>query len=148
MSDRTKRIWKRVLVQIGIILLTAAISAIIWYAFHGWPIAGNLRQQAEQGNIREVRITRQGESVTLTDPERLRLAAGTAQLLCVSLPGTASEGETPEMEYLFTFSDGKTMRIGVSDETILKDGRQYAPGGDKNSPTLFVNVTEGLFFLK
>ncbi len=140
--------WKKALLPAGSILLTAIITAAAWYMINGWPIAGNLRQQAEQGKIQKVRITQKEETITITDPEQLRLAAGTAQLLRVSLPGAANEGEILETEYLFTFTDGSTMQIGVSEETILKDSRQYAPGGDKSSPDLFVKITNALFFLK
>lgn len=147
MSEKAKSVWKKVLWEVVLLLIVAAISALIWYFSNGWPIAGNLRKQAEQGEIAQVRITQMGDTVTVTDPETIELAAGIAQLLKVSFPGTASEGKSPETEFLFTFADGSAMQIGVSEETILKDGRQYAAGGDKSSPALFYKVTEGLFFL-
>lgn len=147
MSDRAKSVWKKVLREVLSFLIVAAVVAVIWYFSNGWPIAGNLRKQAEEGKISQVRITQMGNTVTVTDAGQIELAAGVAQLLTVSLPGADGEGEVPETELLFTFTDGKTLQIGVSEETVFKDGKRYAPGGDKTSPKLFHNVTEGLFFL-
>lgn len=148
MENKQKKGWKLSFQYALPVLCAALIAALIWYFTNGLPLVDGLRKQAEQGMLTQVRITQSGETVTVTDPERLELAAGVAQLLTVSLPGKDGANETAETEYLFTFTDGKTLTIGVSGDVILKNGKLFSPGGDKSCVAMFENITKGLFFGK
>lgn len=145
MNGKTRRISKFIRQTLTSMLLSAMACVFISYLVSGWQISGNLRAAAEKGNIKSVTITHNGETVTVTEPRQISLAAGCAQILRVTLPGYTTD-VTPETNLVFAYKNGKTVQIGADDNLVVKNGRGYSPKGKAGTVLTFVNCTEGIFF--
>lgn len=146
MGTRGKRIFKSIGNTLLSCLITAVAISILYYAVNGWQIAGNLRASVEKGNIVSVKIVQNDYTVTVTEPEKIALAAGCAQILRVNLPAKESD-VTPDTNFVFEYKNGKTVQIGATDKLVIKDGKAYSPKGEGGSVKTFINCTEGIFFL-
>mgnify|MGYP000520744620 CR=1 FL=1 len=145
MSEKAKKVLKTVGKDLLLAAVTILITGTLIYLLRGWPVAAGLRDRAERGEVASIEITQNGDTVTLTKPDDLTLAAGVTGTLTVAFPGSATQ-EQPETEYLFTFTDGTQTRVGASQSAVFRDGKTYRPAGEKDCTLLFYNMTEGLFF--
>lgn len=146
MSDRAKKLFKSIWRTLLSCLITAVVFSILYYAVNGWQISGDMRAKAENNRVVSVTITHNGDTVTITDPEQMELAAGCALMLRVTLPGKSTD-VTPDTELVFTMTNGKTVQIGATDTLVIKDGKAYSPKGKGGCIKVFRNSTEGIFFL-
>lgn len=145
MSDRAKKLLKSIGNTLLSCLITAAVFSILYYTVSGWQISGDMRAKVESNRVVSVTITHNGDTVTITDPEQMELAAGCALMLRVTLPGKSTD-VTPDTELVFTMTNGKTLQIGATDTLVIKDGKAYSPKGKGGSVKTFINCIEGIFF--
>lgn len=146
MGEKARKVRNFIVQTIVTVVISAITTTVLFYAVNGWQISGDLKRAVENDKISSVTISQNGETLTTDDPKQMKLAAGCALILRVTLPGKATD-LTPDTEYIFTFKDGKTVRIGTVGDTVIKDGKAYSPKGEGGSVLTFYNCTEGLFFL-
>ncbi|MCC4772063.1 hypothetical protein FXV91_18415 [Methanosarcina sp. DH2] len=118
--------------------ITTIILLVYFYFAHGLPAAHEL----EIANVVSVQIMQGNETITLTDGEDIEQAVNVVKILSFRF-GEANGGPA-DMMCTFYLGDGSKMEIGANNDTIFKNGRQYA--GVNDSCRLFGNLMQGIFF--
>ncbi|KKG00837.1 hypothetical protein DU40_15220 [Methanosarcina mazei] len=118
--------------------ITTIILLVYFYFAHGLPVAHEL----ERANVASVQIIQGNETITLTDDEDIEQAVNIVQILSFRF-GDANGGPA-DTTCTFDLGDGSKMEMGANNDTIFKNGRQYA--GVNDSCRLFGNLMQGIFF--
>jgi hypothetical protein len=119
-------------------IITTIILLVYFYFAHGLPVVHEL----ERANVESVQIMQGNETITLTDNEDIEQAVNIVQILSFRF-GEANGGPA-DTTCIFYLEDGSKMEIGANNDTIFKNGRQYA--GVNESCRLFGNLMQGIFF--
>ncbi|HIH74662.1 MAG TPA: hypothetical protein HA306_05480 [Methanosarcina sp.] len=118
--------------------ITTIILLAYFYFAHGLPVAHEL----ERANVVSVQIVQGNETITLTDDEDIEQAVNIVQVLNFRFGG--ANGGPADTTCTFYLGDGSKIEIGANNDTIFKNGRQYA--GVNESCRLFGNLMQGIFF--
>lgn len=133
-----KKIPKSIMQIVTSIIITTIILLVYFYFAHGLPVAHEL----ERANVETVQIMQGNETITLTDDKDIEQAVNIVQIL--SFRFGEANGGSADTTCTFYLGDGSKMEIGANNDTIFKNGRQYA--GVNDSCLLFGNLMQGLFF--
>lgn len=120
------------------LVITTIILLVYFYLAHGLPVAHEL----EKTNIVSVQIVQGKETVNLTGDEDIEKAVNVAKIL--SFRFEEANGGPADTICTFYQRDGSKIEIGANNDTIFKNGKQYA--GVNDSCRLFGNLIQGLFF--
>lgn len=123
------------------VLLTAILISVGFFWMHGIPLWGI--PKAEQVSEVTILDTRFGEERTFTDANDIEKAVNLANFLNYDL-GTAEQGEAV-VTITYHRENGDEVVVSANQDTAYYNGKAYNIH-DENGE-LFLNLTEGLFFL-
>ena len=115
-------------------------SAACFFIMQGRPLATTLDRRTD---LVSVVVTQNGAEQAFTDQDNIVRAAEVAGVLSRRFK-TTQEHE-PDTCYVFTFQDGRELKIGVYENDIYYDGQWYT--GAASTPDLFRSMTGSRFFV-
>lgn len=128
-------------------LLAVILTSVLFFCTKGIPLFG-LPSDEDIASVTVTNYGLGGITYTITDPEEIHLARNMANFLCYipfSQSTAAASGENT-ISFTYHCKDGSSVTVAANRTTVFYRGKAHTLKGD-NGPT-FVNVAEGLFFLK
>ena len=132
--------WKRTWHFIRPTVISVAVVLLAFFIMQGRPLATTLDRRTD---LVSVVVTQNGAEQAFTDQDNIVRAAEVAGVLSRRFK-TTQEHE-PDTCYVFTFQDGRELKIGVYENDIYYDGQWYT--GAASTPDLFRSMTGSRFFV-
>ena len=130
--------WKRTWHFIRPTVISVAVVLLAFFIMQGRPLATTLDRRTD---LVSVVVTQNGAEQAFTDQDNIVRAAEVAGVLSRRFK-TTQEHE-PDTCYVFTFQDGRELKIGVYENDIYYDGQWYT--GAASTPDLFRSMTGSRF---
>ena len=112
--------WKRTWHFIRPTVISVAVVLLAFFIMQGRPLATTLDRRTD---LVSVVVTQNGAEQAFTDQDNIVRAAEVAGVLSRRFK-TTQEHE-PDTCYVFTFQDGRELKIGVYENDIYYDGQWY-----------------------
>ena len=132
--------WKRTWHFIRPTVISVAVVLLAFFIMQGRPLATTLDRRTD---LVSVVVTQNGAEQAFTDQDNIVRAAEVAGVLSRRFK-TTQEHE-PDTCYVFTFQNGRELKIGVYENDIYYDGQWYT--GAASTPDLFRSMTGSRFFV-